>query len=72
MRTLVKRNAIGPVTTHDLAPANIAGELAPHAFNVHFEITSKTPRSPSTTACGRAWFYKSNAIELMRSVGLEV
>ena len=37
VRGLVERNAIGLVTTHDLALAHIADALAPRAANVHFE-----------------------------------
>ena len=37
MRALVDRGAIGLVTTHDLALAEIADALAPRAANVHFE-----------------------------------
>ena len=36
-RTLVARQAIGLVTTHDLTLAKIVDELAPAAINVHFE-----------------------------------
>jgi hypothetical protein len=37
MRSAAKRGAIGLVTTHDLALAQIAEELSPRAANVHFE-----------------------------------
>src|ERR1019366_2047408 len=37
VRGLVQRGAIGLVTTHDLALADIAGELGESAANVHFE-----------------------------------
>ena len=37
VRGLVNRGAIGLVTTHDLALADIADTLAPRAANVHFE-----------------------------------
>ena len=37
VRGLIDRGAIGLVTTHDLALAQIADALAPRAINVHFE-----------------------------------
>ena len=37
VRNLVARGAVGLVTTHDLALAEIADALAPRARNVHFE-----------------------------------
>src|SRR4029450_10771360 len=36
VRGLIERGAIGLITTHDLALARIADELAPHAANAHF------------------------------------
>lgn len=72
LRSLLERGAIGFATTHDLALADIAGELAPRAANVHFEdqirdgqITFDYRMRPGIVA-------KSNALELMRSVGLDV
>lgn len=72
LRSLLERGSIGLATTHDLALAGIAAELAPRAANVHFEDEIRD---------GRIWFdyrvrpgvvAKSNALELMRSVGLDV
>src|SRR5207253_8335641 len=37
LRGLIARGAIGLVTTHDLALANVADALAPRAANAHFE-----------------------------------
>ena len=37
VRTLVESGAVGLVTTHDLALAEIVDHVAPHALNVHFE-----------------------------------
>ena len=36
IRGLIDRGAIGLFTTHDLALAEVAGQLAPRALNVHF------------------------------------
>ena len=46
---------IGLVTTHDLALADIAERLAPHAANVHFEDHVEDGQISSTTRCGREW-----------------
>ena len=37
LRTLLDRGAIGLITTHDLAVAQVVEPLAPRAVNVHFE-----------------------------------
>jgi hypothetical protein len=72
VRTLVRRVAIGLVTTHDLALAHIADDLAPHAMNVHFEDHIEDGRIAFDYRMRPGVVQKSNAIELMRSVGLEV
>jgi hypothetical protein len=73
VRMLVERGAMGLITTHDLALAGIAGELPGRASNVHFE--------DALDAEGKLHFdyrlrqgvvERSNALDLMRSVGLEV
>nr|MDJ0790142.1 DNA mismatch repair protein MutS [Myxococcota bacterium] len=67
------RSAVGLVTTHDLALASVADALAPRAGNVHFE--------DHVDADGRIAFdfrmrdgvvTRSNALALMRAVGLPV
>jgi hypothetical protein len=72
VRTLVQRAAIGLVTTHDLALARIADELGPAAANVHFEDHIEDGRIAFDYRMRPGVVRKSNAIELMRSVGLEV
>lgn len=72
VRTLVRRGAIGLVTTHDLALAHIAEELAPAAANVHFEDHIEDGRIAFDFRMRPGVVQKSNALELMRSVGLEV
>jgi len=72
VKTLVQRGAIGMVTTHDLALAHIAEELAPQAANVHFEDHIEDGRIVFDYRMRPGVVRKSNAIELMRSVGLEV
>ena len=72
VRSLVERGAIGLVTTHDLALAHIAEDLAPHAVNVHFEDHIEDGRIAFDYRMRPGVVQKSNALELMRSVGLEV
>jgi len=72
LRGLVERNAIGLVTTHDLALAHIAESLAPRAINVHFEDHLEDGRMTFDFTLRPGVVHKSNALELMRSLGLEV
>jgi DNA mismatch repair ATPase MutS len=72
VRGLVERGAIGLITTHDLALADIAGALGARAANVHFEDHIEDGRMVFDYAMRPGVVRKSNAIELMRSVGLEI
>ncbi len=72
VRSLVKRGAIGFITTHDLALAGIADELGAQAKNVHFEDHVEDGKIHFDYVMQPGVVRKSNAIELMRSVGLEV
>ena len=72
VRGLINRGAIGLVTTHDLALARIADELSPRAANVHFEDHLEEGRMIFDYLLRPGVVQKSNALELMRSVGLEV
>ncbi|HEX8847820.1 MAG TPA: hypothetical protein VF791_24480 [Pyrinomonadaceae bacterium] len=72
VRGLVERGAIGLVTTHDLALARIAEELAPHADNVHFEDHLEAGKMTFDYLLRPGVVERSNALELMRSIGLEV
>jgi DNA mismatch repair ATPase MutS len=69
---LVDAGAIGLATTHDLALAAIADRLAGRAANVHFadEFTAGVLRFDYRLAPGPV--QTSNALALMRSIGLEV
>jgi hypothetical protein len=72
LANLVRRGAIGLATTHDLALGEMADRLSPAAVNVHFE--------DQFGADGLTFDYRirpgvvrtSNALALMRSVGLDV
>ena len=72
VRGLIDRGAIGLVTTHDLALATLADELAPRAENVHFEdqLVDGTMRFDYRMRPGVV--QHSNALALMRAVGLDV
>ena len=72
VRALVARGAIGLVTTHDLSLASIADTLAPRAANVHFEDHLENGRMSFDYRMRPGVVQKSNALELMRAVGLEV
>jgi DNA mismatch repair ATPase MutS len=72
LRGLVERGAMGLVTTHDLALTNIVGDAHTHARNVHFEDHLEDGRMTFDYILRDGIVKKSNAIELMRSVGLEV
>ena len=72
VRGLVEHGAIGLVTTHDLALARIADELAPRAANVHFEDHLEGGRIAFDYHLRPGVVARSNALALMREVGLEV
>jgi hypothetical protein len=72
VRGLVGRGAIGLVTTHDLALAQVVEALAPRAENVHFQDQFENGRMTFDYRLHAGVVEKSNALELMRSVGLEV
>jgi DNA mismatch repair ATPase MutS len=69
---LLDRGAIGLVTTHDLALAEVANSLAPWATNVHFEdqLVDGSMRFDYRMRPGIVTH--SNALALMRAVGLDV
>jgi hypothetical protein len=72
VRGLVARGAVGLITTHDLSLAAIVDGLAPRAANVHFEDHLENGRMTFDYRMRAGVVRKSNALELMRAVGLEV
>jgi MutS domain V len=72
VRGLVNRRAIGLITTHDLALTHIAEELGARAANVHFEDQLEDGQMTFDYLLRPGVVERSNALELMRSVGLEV
>jgi DNA mismatch repair ATPase MutS len=72
VKGFLRRGAIGLLTTHDLALSKIAEDLAPRAENVHFEDQVENGRILFDYLLRPGVVRKSNALELMRSIGLEV
>jgi hypothetical protein len=72
VRSLVERGAIGLVTTHDLALADIASGLGPRAANAHFEDRLEDGKLLFDYRLQPGIVKTSNALDLMRSIGLDV
>jgi len=73
LRTLLDRGAIGLVTTHDLALTGLAAaEGSGRVRNGHFEDQVREGRLDFDYRLREGVVGHSNALELMRSVGLEV
>jgi hypothetical protein len=72
VRGLIERGAIGLVTTHDLALTRFAAALGPRAKNVHFQDQLENGRMTFDYVLHDGVVQKSNALELMRAVGLRV
>jgi MutS-like protein len=72
LRGLLDRGAIGLITTHDLALTAIARALAPRATNVHFDDTFDDQEIRFDYRLKPGPVTRSNAIALMRAVGLDV
>ena len=72
LRSLLDHGAIGLITTHDLALTGIARALSPRSVNVHFEdwFDGQELRFDYRLKTGPVT--RSNAIALMRAVGLDV
>lgn len=72
IRGLVEKGAVGLVTTHDLALAEIVNSLAPHARNVHFADRLEGDQVIFDFSLREGVVQHSNALALMRAIGLEV
>jgi DNA mismatch repair ATPase MutS len=72
VRGLVERGAVGLITTHDLALADITDVLGKRSANVHFEDRIEDGKIHFDYVMRPGVVRKSNALELMRSVGLEI
>jgi DNA mismatch repair ATPase MutS len=69
---LVNQGAIGLVTTHDLALTQIVDSLDCQAINIHFEDHLVNGRMYFDYRIRPGVVEKSNALELMRMIGLAV
>jgi hypothetical protein len=72
LQGLVEYGALGIVTTHDLALTEIVPPSAGLLDNVHFEDHLENGHMEFDYALRTGVVKKSNALELMRSVGLDV
>ncbi len=72
IKGLLRGNAIGLLTTHDLALSEIATELGHTAANVHFEDRITDGKMEFDYQLRPGVVTHSNALELMRTVGLDV
>jgi hypothetical protein len=72
LRGLLSLGAMGLVTTHDLALTQIADLLAPRAANVHFEDTVEDGKMSFDYKLRPGIAEHSNALALMRAVGIDV
>jgi MutS domain V len=72
VKALVGRGAFGLLTTHDLALTHIAEQLVPPGLNVHFQDHIENGKITFDYQLRPGIVEKSNALELMRSIGLEV
>ena len=72
LRAFLDRGAIGLVTTHDLALADAVDQLDGRGGNVHFQDEMKDGKLYFDYVLRPGVVEKSNALELMRAVGLPV
>lgn len=72
LRALMERSTIGIVTTHDLALTAITASLGPAIPNFHFEDHVEDGRMRFDYKLRDGVVTRSNALELMRLIGLRV
>jgi hypothetical protein len=72
VRALLNRGAIGLVSTHDLALADIGESLNGQLYNVHFQEEFENGRMLFDYKLREGVVTKSNGLALMRSIGLDV
>ncbi|MBI1766576.1 MAG: DNA mismatch repair protein MutS [Acidobacteria bacterium] len=72
VKGLVARGALGLVTTHDLALTRMEADLNGRARNVHFQDELKDGQMYFDYHMHAGVVERSNALELMRAIGLEV
>ncbi len=69
VRALLQHGAIGLISTHDLALTDVGGS---HVHNVHFEDEFQDGKITFDYKLREGVVTKSNGLELMRSIGLDV
>lgn len=72
LRELVKRNAMGAVSTHDLGLADLEAEMPGQMRNVHFEEQVEGEAMTFDYVLRNGVVQSSNALRLMKIVGLDV
>ncbi len=72
VRYLLDRGAIGLVTTHDLPLTEIADSLHPRGRNIYFEDSFDDGKMAFDYRARTGVLTRSNALALMRSLGIEV
>jgi DNA mismatch repair ATPase MutS len=72
VRALLERGSIGLVSTHDLALTDIGGTLDGQLQNVHFQDELANGKMTFDYTLREGVVTKSNGLELMRSIGLDV
>jgi DNA mismatch repair ATPase MutS len=68
----VNRGAVGLITTHDLALTRVVEEVKPRGANFHFEDQLADGKLSFDYRLQPGVVTKSNALDLMRSIGLDV
>jgi DNA mismatch repair ATPase MutS len=72
VKALVNRGAVGLITTHDLALTRVVEEVKPRGANFHFEDQLADGKLSFDYRLQPGVVTKSNALDLMRSIGLDV
>jgi hypothetical protein len=72
VKNLLDRGAVGMITTHDLALAEIADSLGSCAANFHFEDRVEDGQLRFDYRLSPGVVRTSNALQLMRSIGIEI
>jgi MutS domain V len=70
--TLLKRNAIGLITTHDLSLTELEKIFPRHVTNMHFQEKLEAGKLSFDYKLRAGVVTTSNGVELMRSIGLDV
>lgn len=72
LRHMVENHAVGLVTTHDLALTKIAESIGDHVANFHFSDTFEDGKLHFDYKLHPGVVHTTNALALMRSIGLKV